>query len=202
MMKKQLLKQQSDPLRQKDPFRHDAVEREVIRAEFRNALKELLNYPIQGPIPYATKNMDINIPMSIFSPKISSRIPTRRLGVLEAIVKYLREERGLNFKEISIILNRDNRALWNSYHNAAKKMQRRFSGLTTIKNSTAHSIPLSQFVHPDLSCFESAVLNLKDIYGVGLNRIAALFARNYQTIWTTYRRAKTKASYDRIKMIE
>jgi hypothetical protein len=53
------------------------------------------------------------IPVSIFNkPKLSP---------FEAIVKYLKEEKGLNYHQIGEILNRDERNIWTVYNRAKKK---------------------------------------------------------------------------------
>jgi len=54
--------------------------------------------------------------------KIPSRIlRDRTLSILEAIVEYLREERGLTFHQIAVLLNRDDRTIWTVYRRAKEK---------------------------------------------------------------------------------
>jgi hypothetical protein len=45
----------------------------------------------------------------------------RKLSALEAIIEYLKEVRKLNYREISTILNRDERNIWTIYNRAKKK---------------------------------------------------------------------------------
>ena len=54
-----------------------------------------------------------NIPSSIFL--------DRSISVLEAIVKYLKEERNLTYHQIAVLLNRDDRTIWTCYNRALKK---------------------------------------------------------------------------------
>jgi hypothetical protein len=55
------------------------------------------------------------IPVSIFNkPKLSP---------FEAIVKYLKEEKGLNYHKIGEILNRDERNIWTVYNRVKKKLR-------------------------------------------------------------------------------
>lgn len=61
------------------------------------------------------KEDEICIPASILS--------DRRLGPLEACVKYLKEERKLKYSEIGEMLNRDERTIWVTYNNAKKKIK-------------------------------------------------------------------------------
>lgn len=54
-----------------------------------------------------------HIPSSIFL--------DRRVSVLETIVEYLKEKRKLNYHEIAVLLNRDDRTVWTCYSRAKKK---------------------------------------------------------------------------------
>jgi hypothetical protein len=54
-----------------------------------------------------------NIPTSIFL--------DRTISVLEAITKYLKEERNLTYHQIAVLLNRDDRTVWTCYNRAKKK---------------------------------------------------------------------------------
>jgi len=48
------------------------------------------------------------------------------LSALEAIVKYFREEMGYSNKKIALALNRNEKTVWATYRNAAKKQPERF----------------------------------------------------------------------------
>ena len=61
------------------------------------------------------KKEEISIPLSIFS--------NRKLGPLEAISKYLKDDAKLKFSEIAKLLNRNQKTIWVSYHNAKKKVK-------------------------------------------------------------------------------
>ena len=57
------------------------------------------------------------IPFSIFrSPKLT---------VFEALVKYLKEECHLSYREISRLLNRDERNIWTVYNRAKRKNEKK-----------------------------------------------------------------------------
>lgn len=45
----------------------------------------------------------------------------RDVSVLEAIAEYMHDERCLTFREIAILLNRDERTVWTVYSRAKKK---------------------------------------------------------------------------------
>jgi hypothetical protein len=52
-------------------------------------------------------------------------LQNRKLGVLESVVVYLKEEIGLKYSEIARMLNRDDRTIWNVYNYAKKKGRRK-----------------------------------------------------------------------------
>lgn len=158
---------------------NSAIDISLLREELRSIVDEVLvDYKLESEA-VAIKKDSINVPLGIFHSK--------KLGILEAVVKYLKEEAGLSFKEIGTVLNKDNRMLWSCYAHAKKKVSKRFT-----KSDFSQHVPVNCFVMENLSCFESICLVLKDNYSYSYHRIAELFDRNYQTIWTTYRRAKAK----------
>tara|TARA_Y100000310_G_C20607360_1_gene776222 strand:- start:730 stop:945 length:216 start_codon:yes stop_codon:yes gene_type:complete len=55
-----------------------------------------------------------NIPTSIFL--------DRSISVLEAIAKYLKEEKNLTYHQIAVLLNRDDRTIWTCYNRAIRKV--------------------------------------------------------------------------------
>lgn len=59
------------------------------------------------------KSSRLDIPVSIFG--------RRGLSILEAIVVYLKENKGLSFHEIAVLLNRDDRTIWTVFNRARKK---------------------------------------------------------------------------------
>jgi len=58
--------------------------------------------------------VDVLVPCSVFK--------DRRMSLFEALVKYLRENEKLSFKEISVLLNRDTRNIWTVYNRGKKKV--------------------------------------------------------------------------------
>ena len=118
-------------------------------------------------------NKQTLIPISIF----------HNSSPLEALVKYLKEFSKLNFKEISDLLNRDQRTIWTTYNNINKKKIK-----LEIKSKVF--IPIEVFSDRKLSVLENLVSYLVKDYS--LLEISRLIKRNYQTIWTCYTRAKRK----------
>ena len=56
---------------------------------------------------------DIVIPVSVLA--------DRSLGPLEAVVRFLKDEKNLKYSEIARMLERDERTIWVTYNNAKKK---------------------------------------------------------------------------------
>ncbi len=50
-------------------------------------------------------------------------LQNRDLAILESIVEYLRDFRGLRYSEIARLLNRDSRTIWTVYNRAKKKLK-------------------------------------------------------------------------------
>jgi len=56
-----------------------------------------------------------SIPLSI--------LQNRKLGALQAVTIYLKDEKKLGFNDIAKLLKRDNRTIWTTYHQAKKKLK-------------------------------------------------------------------------------
>lgn len=63
------------------------------------------------------EHRSLNIPSFIFR--------DRSVSVMEALVKYLKEEQHLSFAQIATLLNRDDRTIWTVYDRARRKHERR-----------------------------------------------------------------------------
>jgi len=119
-----------------------------------------------------------NIPVSVFNSELST---------LETIVKYLHEEYGLKFSEIGKLLNRDARAIWNTYHKSLDK----FHGKLKVVD-TGYVVPVSVFTLRKFGVLEILVHYLKDHYHLKFVNIASILKRNQRTVWTVYSRYKKK----------
>jgi len=122
---------------------------------------------------------EIAIPISVFNNK---------LGSLETIVKYLRENLLLSFKQIASLTNRNEIALAVTYRNAKKKLEAKF----VITEISPYSIPVSILQDRNLSVLENVASYLKDTFGLAYHKIAVLLNRDDRTIWTVYQRALKK----------
>jgi IS30 family transposase len=114
-----------------------------------------------------------SIPLKLFS--------NRKLGVLEVIVKYLKENQNLPYNEIASLLNRDDRTIWTSYNKAIKKHKDKFS-----QNNT-DTIDISIFHDRKQAPLQALVNHLKE-KGMSYKKIAEALNRSYKTIWITNKR--------------
>ena len=122
---------------------------------------------------------EVKVPLSVFK--------NDYLSSLETIVKYLRENLLLSFKQIASLTNRNPIALAVTYRNSKKKMEAKFA-----EEISPYSIPVSILQDRNLSVLENVASYLKDTFGLTYHKIAVLMNRNDRTIWTVYQRAKKK----------
>lgn len=128
-----------------------------------------------------SKNEQILLPVCIFN--------NSSLSALEAISKFLKEEKGMRYCEISSILNRDSKTIWGAYNNAKRKMSERLN----IENS-CFQLPFYIFKDRTFGTLEVIVRHLKEELNLRYCQIASLLNRDDRTIWTVYNRVKRKIS--------
>lgn len=122
------------------------------------------------------------IPLSAFS--------NSKLSALEIIVKYLKEDKEKKYSEIARLLNRNDRTIWSTYNNAKKKQSEPLS----IKKKQPKDqifVPVSIFSSRKTSVLESLVIYLKNL-NYSFSQIAEFLKKDYQTIYTSYRRGGLK----------
>ncbi len=118
-----------------------------------------------------------NIPLCAFSLELSS---------LETIVKYLKENLKVELKEMSIILGRSVKTLWQAYSSSKRKYP-----YPLRADDFSLTIPILLFKDRRLSVLEHIVFYLKG-KDMKFSDIARVLKRNPRTIWTIYQRAKIK----------
>ena len=144
--------------------------------ELSSLLKAKYNLSVRDLI-HLTDEKEILIPVSIF---------TKKLRILESIVKYLKEELNLSYHNIGIALNRDERNIWQTYQRAIKKLSEKLQ-ISPAK----YFIPASIFQN-ELSILENICIYMKDELKLSYHEIAVLLQRNDRTIWAMYNRGKSK----------
>gem|GEM_PF-4129941 len=117
-----------------------------------------------------------SIPLTTFSTGLSG---------LQAITKFLHEERGASFTEISRSLGRSVKTIWATY-NKVKNIKIDFQ-------PSAMNIPLNIFSSRILSIAESLTNYLKEL-GFKNIEIAEITKLDPRTTWTLLKRAETKLS--------
>jgi len=122
-----------------------------------------------------TFGSELLIPSSIFS---------SRLAPLQALVKFLKEEKKLSNAQISSAIKRDIRTIWLTYSAVAKKR-------LTFKKSDSAAVPLGIFSDEKLSILE-AFVSYWCAKGMTYSEIARMVSKDPRTIWTVRRRAVRK----------
>ncbi len=111
------------------------------------------------------------IPLNAFS---------ARLGILEAAVKYLHENRGMRFCEISRTIGRDQRTVWASYANAVRKMPRPIG--------EPHGIMVPAEILRKGAPLQALVEYCRDTLNMRYCRIAHIIRRDARVIWASANR--------------
>jgi len=122
------------------------------------------------------------------SPQIQlSLFAHRKLGVLEIVVKYLKENLSLKYNQIALLLNRDQRTIWATYKKAKEKEKEKF-----VLAEDKYSVPISILSNRKLGPLETLSIYLKDELKLSFRQISNLLNRNYRTIWLSYHNALRK----------
>lgn len=140
-----------------------------------------------GPL-VKKKQGSLDSAKAVFVP--CSLLKNRKISVLEAISKYLKEERQLTYHEIGVLLHRNERTIWTCYSRAHKKQQERY-----VAGKAAYTIPVSIFHDRSVSVLEAISEYMKDSLGLTYHEIAVELERDDRTIWTCYQRAKAKRKH-------
>src|SRR3989338_3406061 len=82
---------------------------------FIKGVSEKYNLPFNEVLELLKKKEEkLLVPTYIFREK--------KLGILEALTKHLKEDGGLTYHKIAVILKRDDRVVWTTYNKAIKKI--------------------------------------------------------------------------------
>jgi hypothetical protein len=139
-------------------------------------LKDKYSIPADEIIKLVSKEQ-LLIPLSIFKKE-------KTIGALESLCKYLKENTGLSFSEIAKLIGRDERTVWNAYHDAYKKKSEKF----VIEEKESY-VPLESF-NKRLTILESIILFLKEKNN-NVN-VAKILGRDPRNVYSIYKRAQEK----------
>jgi len=133
-------------------------------------LKKILNY---------IEEKEKKIPISCFKNK--------ELGILEAVVKFLKENKKLDFEEIARTLNRSYTTISNTYRKAKEKQKEEFK-------EAVEEIAVDPLIFSDrnVSPLYSIIAYLKDSKQMRFSQIAKLLSRDQRNIASTYHKYKKK----------
>ncbi|MCR4284949.1 MAG: hypothetical protein NUV97_02795, partial [archaeon] len=116
---------------------------------------------------------------------ISVSVFSSELGGLEALVKYMKENLGMDYNEIAEELNRDYRTIWTAYNKSREKKK----SLALSKEGLF--VPAEIFKDRRLTVFEALVLYLKN-KGMKYSEMGDLLNRDQRNMWTICSRAMKK----------
>ena len=117
---------------------------------------------------------EIYVPLVLFN--------DRRLGVLETLVKYMKENLSMSYAEIARMLNRDNRTIWATYVHAVKKVTTKFSEVQ------GYLIPINIFANRNVGVLEVMAKYSMQELNLTYSQIAKLLKRDPRTIWCVVNR--------------
>ncbi len=120
----------------------------------------------------------------------SSIFLDRELAPLESISEYLKDEKGLSYHEIALLVGRDDRTIWTCYNRVKKKREQAPRQMKYAEHVV--EIPVDIFKNRTFAPLESITAHLKDAGNLSFHEIASLINRDDRTIWTCYSRVKKK----------
>lgn len=116
-----------------------------------------------------------SIPVDIFNEKLTC---------FEAVVKYMKENLGMENIDIASRLRKSSKSVWRAYDLSKKKHSRKF-----IVDKVETAIPIS-ILAGKYTLLANIVVYLRDDLGMKYSKIAEALKRDQRTIWTVYARAK------------
>jgi len=120
---------------------------------------------------YKEQQKLMTLPLSVFR--------SRKLGILEVTVKYLKDNSNLNYSQIAVLLNRDDRTIWTSYRQAQKKSKERL-----VEENDSIRVDVKIFSDRHLAPLQALVKHLRS-RGMTIKQISKELSRDYKTIWLT-----------------
>jgi len=169
-------KEQEERKKQEIASSQVAEEFKKLVAEFKNKY-QLNDYELIDLILGQKTETKESIPVDCFN---------KKLGSLETITKYLKENKNLKFKKIAELTGRTSSAITNTYNKAKQKMPENMAPKSDIL------IPIHILTNKKLSVLENIVVHLKEERNMKLREIGKALERSEKTIGTAYNRAKKR----------
>jgi hypothetical protein len=146
---------------------------EVLNSQPKENLLVALEALVQAYKEETIKKENPGVPFSLFG--------HRKLGVLEILVKCLKESFSMSYSKIARILNRDDRTIWATYNNSRHKYKDKF-----FLKEEQYIIPCNIFFNRRLGPLEALTVYAHDDLHLHFAEISKLLNRNYRTIWLSY----------------
>jgi len=105
----------------------------------------------------------------------------------ELIIKYLKENLGLEISEIAKLLDRNSGAIFTSYKHAVKKFSKRL-----VPEDSSITIPIDILANRSYSVLENIIVYLHEIKKLKLKEVSVLLNKSPKTVYTTYNRVIKK----------
>jgi hypothetical protein len=159
---------------------------EVEDSEF--GFEEALGHVVKGIKKQISGIEEFELPLCIFRHELSG---------LQAIVKYLKENKNLQYFEIAKVLGRDQRTIWCVYNSV--KSKKSFS----IKEIYSENkfVDASVFRNRRLSVLEVLASELR-ARGMSNSEISSAISKSQKTVWTVLDRMKKKIEIDGLEQRE
>jgi hypothetical protein len=134
---------------------------------------------------------------SMFIPTIPvSLFAKTEMGILEVMVKVLKENYNINFSTIARLIGRDERTIWTAYSFSKLKHPDKFVLLEDM-----YTVPISIFKNRALGPLEALIVYLRTYYSLSFKEIAKKLNRSYRTVWLSYRKGKQKGGVIEVEKI-
>ncbi len=92
----------------------------------------------------------------------------------------------LKISQIALLLNRDHRTIWTTYHSAIKKIKEPFP-----KKRRDYFIDVNEFSNRNYSILEIVCTHLLEL-GFSITKISKLLNKHRNTVWSALFRYKNK----------
>jgi len=132
---------------------------------------------------------EISVPLSIFSTS---------LPPAEALCSFLRENKKLSYKEIAVLIGRNEKSVWAVCRRTAENRQKGKKGFPALSRKE-HLLPISIFQDRSYSILESVLSYLRTTYRLSNPQIAALLKKSPNSIAVLMKRAREKQSPQRVQ---
>jgi len=119
-----------------------------------------------------------DIPLTIFS---------YNLGPVQAICKYLKENKQFSYREIGAIIHRNEKSVWATYTRAKKETK-----LPFILKNEKYSIPISLFKDRNYSVMEIITWHLYQVYHLNTKEMGQLLHCSPNSAAVLLKRARDK----------